>query len=63
MATKATEAQIKYDKANCRNVIIRVHKDRDADIISHLQTKESMQGYIKALILADIAKEAEVNGK
>lgn len=63
MATKATKTQAIYDKENCRRVVVRVNRDTEADIISWLESKPSMQGYIRALINADLEKEAADNGK
>jgi len=60
MATRAyTEAvkraQAKYDKANTRQIILKLNRRTDADILEALDAKENRQGYLKALIRADIA--------
>ena len=56
MATKHTIAQAKYDKENRRVYGFRLHNTLDADIIKKLASVPSMQGYIKQLIRADIAR-------
>lgn len=63
MALKSSISQAAYDKENCRRVVVRVNREKEADIISWLENKPSMQGYIKALIAADLEKEAADNGK
>lgn len=56
MPTKHTIAQRKYDEVHRRNYGFRLHKEIDADIIAKLDSVPSMQGYIKQLIRADIAR-------
>ena len=56
MATEAQRrAQAKYDKANTKGVYLKLNLTTDADIIEHLASKQSVQGYIKQLIRRDIA--------
>lgn len=52
---KKSETQARYDAANTIQVKIKLNTKTDADILSQLAQKESKQGYIKALIRADIA--------
>ena len=55
MATKAKiRANNKYNQANTVQVIIRLNKKTDADIIEKLQSVDNKAGYIKALIRKDI---------
>ncbi len=55
MASKAqVKASNKYDKENTRQISVRLNKKTDADILEHLETVESKQGYIKELIRRDI---------
>ena len=61
MATKHTIAQAKYDKENRRVYGFRLHNTLDADIIKKLSSVPSMQGYIKQLIRADIARTRTEN--
>jgi len=56
MPTKHTLYQRKYDEKNRRNYGFRLHNKLDADIIQKLASVPSMQGYIKQLIRADIAR-------
>lgn len=49
-------ASMKYDAANTRVVRIRLNFKTDADILQKLDSLDNMQGYIKSLIRADIAK-------
>ena len=55
MATKAQiKASNKYNQANIRQVKLNLNRKTDADIIKHLESQESIQGYIKELIRKDI---------
>ena len=60
-AGKTTEAQKraqkKYDEANkdkFRMIHLKLNRETDADIIEKLESMDSIQGYIKQLIRADI---------
>ena len=57
----ASEAQIraseKYDRANTIRITLKLNRTTDAEILAKLDSVESKQGYIKALILADINKD------
>ncbi len=48
--------QDRYNKRNTVPVQFRFNKKTDADILERLQTVSSKQGYIKALIRADIKR-------
>lgn len=48
-----------YDRRNTRQVIIKLNKGTDADILQMLDAQENRQGYIKKLIRDDIARRAE----
>ena len=55
MATKAQiKATAKYDKLNTKQVILKLNKTTDKDIIERLEGVDSKIGYIKDLIRADI---------
>lgn len=57
MATEAQKrATLKYDEANTRQIRLKLNKHTDADVIGKLESMGNMQGYIKALIRADIYK-------
>lgn len=45
-----------YQKNNTRQVALQLNKLHDADILEHLDKQSNKQGYIKALIRADIEK-------
>lgn len=45
-----------YDKQNCRKLCLKLNKRTDADILAVLDQLENKQGYIKALIRADIER-------
>lgn len=47
-------AVAKYDKSNIKGLYIKLHKEKDSDIIQKLDTVKSKQGYIKQLIREDI---------
>lgn len=53
----AKKAQKKYDEANkgkYRNVFVKLNRETDKDIIEKLESVDNIQGYLKALIRADI---------
>ena len=51
--------QIKYQKEKCQRVYLNFVTTTDADILEHLEKQPNRQGYIKALIRADIAKSSQ----
>ena len=56
MASQAQlRAQAKYDKANTKQVAIKLNRTTDADILAHLAEQSNVQGYIKQLIRRDMA--------
>lgn len=50
-------SQQKYDKANTTQIRMKLNLKTDADILEKLESVGNKQGYIKALIRADIEKE------
>ena len=57
MSTESQRKAIaKYDKANTRQIHLKLNLRTDADVIEALDKVESKQGYIKGLIRADISK-------
>ena len=59
MTTEAMKAaQKKYDEANTVQVKLKLNRKTDADILNRLAKAESKQGYIKALIRADLQEGA-----
>lgn len=55
---KVTDAQLraqeKYDKANTRQIKLKLNLKTDSDIIAKLEAVENIQGYIKSLIRQDL---------
>lgn len=55
MATKAQlKAQVKYDKKNTQQVVLKLNVKHDADILAKLQNEANKQGYIKDLVRKDM---------
>lgn len=55
MTTEAQKrAQAKYDKTNTTQIILKLNKKTDADILEKLQSVGNRQGYIKDLIRKDL---------
>jgi hypothetical protein len=55
MASEArNRAQAKYNKAHTTQITLRLNKRTEADIIEWLGRLGNKQGYIKALIRADM---------
>lgn len=59
-AKKARRArqQADYDRRNTTQIILKLNRNTDTDILEHLARQANRQGYIKALIRADIARQA-----
>lgn len=59
----ASEAQIKaserYDRLNTKQIILKLNKRTDADILEILENVGNKQGYIKSLIRQDNEKAAK----
>ena len=53
------KAKDKYDKENTRPLKLKFNLKHDADILEKLDSVPSMQGYVKELIRADIARSAQ----
>lgn len=43
-----------YQRENIQRVVVKLNRSHDADILEHLAQQPNKQGYIKALIRADI---------
>ena len=58
MATSKAQlrAQAKYDKDNTVQIKLKLNRKTDKDIIDWLTDESNKQGYIKALIRADIER-------
>ena len=55
----ALKAVKKYDEAHkgdFKSVYMKLHKEKDADVLDKLSSVGNVQGYIKSLIRADISK-------
>lgn len=48
--------QKRYQAAKCKDLHFQFVTTTDADILEHLAQQPNRQGYVKALIRADIAK-------
>lgn len=47
----------KWQRENLVRVVIKLNKNTDQDILDKLDSLDNRQGYIKALIRADISKK------
>lgn len=50
-------AQERYIAKTRRRYVLNLNKNTDKDLLEHLEKVENVQGYIKALIRADMAKK------
>lgn len=50
------EYNLEYEKNTMRKVMVRFHNVHDIEMIKWIESKPSMQGYIKNLIQADMNK-------
>lgn len=51
--------QARYDATHTVQMNIKLNKNTDADILAHLTRVGNKQGYIKALIRADMKQKKE----
>lgn len=58
---KQSEIQAKYDKTHTRRINLKLNLELDADILQKLDSVDSMQGYIKDLIRADLVGTDIIN--
>ena len=59
MATEAVKRAVKkYDAVNTVQVHLKLNRKTDAEIISHLERTENVQGYIKRLIREDMERDS-----
>lgn len=56
MSEKKLSPRAKFERDNCTRVSIKLVNTTDADILAHLAKLPNKQGYIKALIRADMNK-------
>lgn len=57
MPTEADRrAAAKYQAAHIKQVLVKLNDRTDPDILAHLESIPNVQGYIKALIRADMAR-------
>ena len=59
MAKNTSINQAKYDAKHCRHYSLKYNLVLDEAVVKKLSSVPSVQGYIKQLILADLAKESE----
>jgi len=58
MSTEAQRRAVqKYDAKATKQIHLKLNLKTDSDIIAVLESAPSVQGYIKALIRADIARQ------
>ena len=59
----ATEAQLragyKYDKANTKQIHLKLNRRTDKDVLARLDEVPSKQAYVKRLIREDLERAAE----
>jgi hypothetical protein len=53
------KAVAKYKQKYIRQIVLRLNKKTDSDILTKLDAVDNRQGYIKKLIREDIGKEVE----
>lgn len=63
MTEKKLSPQARFERDKCTRVAIKLVNSTDADIIAHLESLPNKQGYIKALIRADINRKTETDGE
>lgn len=56
---KQYAANAKWDRENRRNIVLRLSKTTDAEILAYLDSLPNKQGYIKSLIKQDMERSNE----
>lgn len=51
--------QAAYDKRATRQILLKLNRGTDADILDHLDAQANKQGYIKELIREDMARRGQ----
>ena len=54
------KAQSRYDKAHTQQILFKLNRTTDADILAKLEDVENKQGYVKQLIRQDIRGNSPV---
>jgi len=54
-----SRASIKYNATTTKAISFRLNRNTDKDILDKLESVDNVQGYLKELIRADIAKDNE----
>ena len=50
------KAVLKYDNKTYKKITFRFHREKDKNILDHIDKQENKNQYIKDLILADMEK-------
>ena len=59
MTTEAAKAaKARYDAKTARYISLKLNRNTDRELIEHLEHQQSIQSYIKKLILEDMKKTA-----
>ena len=60
MGAKYTQAKAAYmrdyEKANYKQITLKISRIHEADIVSHLEAQDNIAGYIKDLIRTDMER-------
>lgn len=54
------KAQLRYDKENTRQIILKLNTKTDADVIGKLENVGNKQGYLKALVRGNMRNDTGV---
>lgn len=57
MVKNTSRIQAKYDAAHCKHYSLKYNTTIDKEVVEKLASVPSIQGYIRQLIIADLAKE------
>ena len=57
MTEAQKKANAKYDASHTKQIMLKLNKKSDADILEKLEQTGNKHGYIKGLIREDIAKK------
>ena len=53
----------KYEREKLLRVMVKFHREKEADLVARMEEQENRAGYIKRLVKEDIQREGNAQGK
>lgn len=52
----------KYEREKLLRVMVKFHREREADLVERMEQQENKAGYLKRLVKEDIEREGNAQG-